>query len=60
MKLLKPLAGILVLTLAWSCSSDDSDSNPNLADLPKSNLEIRAVASGSANSSSSAKSVSGD
>ena len=57
MKLLKPLAGILALTLAWSCSSDDSDPNPNLADLPKSNLEIRAVASGSANSSSSAKSA---
>jgi hypothetical protein len=55
MKFLKPIAGILALTLVWSCSSDDSDPNPNLADLPKSNLEIRAVASGSANSSSSGK-----
>ncbi|WP_019038989.1 hypothetical protein [Psychroflexus tropicus] len=57
MKFLKSIAVILALTLVWSCSSDDSDSNPSLADLPKSNLEIKAVASGSANTSSSAKAI---
>jgi len=57
MKPLKFIAGILALTLVWSCSSDDSDANPSLADLPKSNLEIKAVASSTNNNSNSVKAV---
>lgn len=56
MKILKPLAGILGLALLFSCSSDDSDTNPNMGEVQKSNLEIKAIASTS--NSSGAKSAS--
>jgi hypothetical protein len=54
MKLLKPTVGLLGLVLMFSCSSDDSISDPNLGNTPKSNLEIKAVAIGT---SANAKSV---
>lgn len=53
MKISKPIAGILGIALLFSCSSDDSESD--LANLQKSNLEIKATASSSANKTSSAE-----
>lgn len=58
MKILKPIAGILGIAMLFSCSSDDSDSNPNMDTVSKSNLEIRAFANTNANSASGAKSAS--
>ncbi|MFD0933451.1 hypothetical protein ACFQ0R_12670 [Psychroflexus salinarum] len=46
MKILKPIAGILGIALLFSCSSDDSSTDPNTGNVPKSNLEIKATASG--------------
>lgn len=56
MKILKPIAGILGIALLFSCSSDDSESN--LANLEKSNLEIKATASSDSKSSMGVKSAS--
>ncbi|MBZ9779595.1 hypothetical protein LB452_11750 [Psychroflexus sp. CAK8W] len=56
MKILKPIAGILGIALLFSCTPDDSESN--LANVEKSNLEIKAKASSDASSSREAKSVS--
>jgi len=58
MKTLKTISGILGLALLFSCSSDDSSTDPNLANVPKSNLEIRAMATTNANTASGAKSAS--
>ena len=57
MKLLKPTVGLLGLVLMFSCSSDDSVSDPNLGTTPKSNLEIKAVANGTSANAKSAANV---
>lgn len=57
MKLLKPTVGLLGLVLMFSCSSDDSVSDPNLGNTPKSNLEIKAVANGTSANVKSAANV---
>ena len=55
MKILKPLTGILGILFLVSCSSDDSGTNPDMVNVPKSNLEIKATAFIDANSSSEVK-----